>query len=274
MYFITNKKLCSYVDDQRMNRAEAQRSKGQSAECTSVQDLSAKRHLRGDSECEPVVVAPPVGGVAAARGERVAAAAVRGQEERVAAGILDRIVHSHDPPETHGFDLRVREHDADKAAHLRVWLHELASISLLADVLGGASAVAAPQHPLEHRDLGRDAARRHELRREQNALGVRADEQSLRLQAIDPALAGRAVGGHTERDHPVFLDPTAGRLRDNCLAAHDWKDPSRTITRTELCDVCRCPTRTTKRHLQFVRLANIEHEIVAHGCLPYATAFL
>lgn len=149
--------------------------------------------MRDAGEREPTVAAPLAAGEVVERVEGVNAVTERGQEVREVVGILDRIVHRDDPPETHLFDLLVREHRSDEAGYFCIGLGELAPVSLLADVLGGAILIATPQDPLEYHDLSRDAIGRLEVGREKHALGVRTHRQASRLKTRDPFRPSRAV---------------------------------------------------------------------------------
>ena len=191
--------------------------------------------MRGDDEREPVGAAPLAAGVAEARVEGVIAATARGQEARVAIGILDRIVHGDDPHETHDLDLRVGEHVADQAGELGVGLDELAARCLGTNVLGSANTVALPQHPLEDTDLGRDASRGLEALREQNALGVQADPKALRLEMSDPGLTAHAVGGDLEGNDSVLLAPPSRQFGSRGRLA---QEPLHPFDTTELVEGC------------------------------------
>ena len=74
---------------------------------------------------------PPIAGLAKVRVQPATiAVAARAKEVRIASGIIDGIVHYHDPPKTHGFDLLIRKLFPDKARNLGIRLLKLALISL------------------------------------------------------------------------------------------------------------------------------------------------
>ena len=138
-------------------------------------------------------------------------ATVRAQQARIAVGVVDGFVHGNDVPQTHGFDLLVRELLTDEAGQFGVRLRELALVGLGADLLRDP-VVVLEEHALENGDFGRHAVGRLEVRRTEHLLGVAAHAEALALESGDPVLASRAVAGDAEVDDPVFLAPRAKRL--------------------------------------------------------------
>ena len=61
---------------------------------------------------------------------------------------------------------------------------------------------------------------------------------------------------------------------DGSVATQDAAHVSEDITLAETLDVVVAEVRTAKRQLEFVGLANIEHQIVAHRCTPYCDGVL
>ena len=158
-------------------------------------------------EREPVATIPPVVRPAAARVEPATnAVTVRVEQERIAVGIVDGFMHGNDVPQTHHFDLLVREFLTDEASQFGFRHAELALVGLGANLLRDP-VVVLEEHALENGDFGRHAARRLEVRRTEHLLGVVSDAETVTFQTLDPVLAGRAVGGDREVDDAVFLAP-------------------------------------------------------------------
>ncbi len=121
----------------------------------------------------------------------------RAEQARNASGIFDGFVHSNDPPETHRFDLLVREVLADEAGNLSVGLRQLAFVGLGTNLLRDP-IVVLEEHALEDGDLGGDTGGRPEVRRTKHALGVIPDPEAFALEPFDPLGTGRAVGRNAE----------------------------------------------------------------------------
>ena len=75
---------------------------------TEVQSGSVLRADLRNGEREPALTMPPAAGAAVGRVQPPAIIiAVRAEEERIAIGILDGIMHGDNPYQTHGFDVIV-----------------------------------------------------------------------------------------------------------------------------------------------------------------------
>ena len=141
----------------------------------------------------------------------------RAQQARIAAGVVDRLVHGNDPDQPHGFDLLVRELLTDEAGQFGVRLRELALVGRSASFRISANLLRDPvvvleEHALENSGFGRHAVGRLEVRRTEHLLGVVSDAETVAFKALDPVFAGRAVGGDAEVDDAVFLAPRTGRF--------------------------------------------------------------
>ncbi len=184
-----------------------------------------------EDEREPAAATPLEAGVTIERAEPASGITTgRGQEERMATGILDRIVHDDDPPQTHGLDVGIREHVADETANLGVGLHELTTRRLDANLVGDATVVGKDL-ALEDTDLGGDTGGRLEVLRAKNAFCVVAHAITLALETLNPFLAGRAVGHNRKGDDSTFLTPQARRF-GNC--GHLAQEPLHPLDTTEL----------------------------------------
>ena len=72
---------------------------------------------------------PPAVRPAAAREEPATiAVTVRVQQVRIAVGVIDGFVHGNNVPQTHRFDLLVRELQTDEAGQLGIRLREFALV--------------------------------------------------------------------------------------------------------------------------------------------------
>ncbi|TSC69125.1 MAG: hypothetical protein G01um101456_324 [Parcubacteria group bacterium Gr01-1014_56] len=169
-------------------------------------NLKVEASLR-HGEREPAVTTPPVARPAVARVEPATiVATVRAQQVRIAVGVVDGFVHGNDVPQTHGFDLLVRELLTDEAGQFGVRLREVSARGLGANLLRDP-IVVLEEHALENGDFGRHAVGRLEVLRTKHLLGVVAHAEALALEPGDPVLAGRAVAGDREVDDAVFLAP-------------------------------------------------------------------
>ncbi len=184
-------------------------------------------------EREPAVTTPPDVRPAVARAEPATiAATARAQQARTAAGVVNGFVHGNDVPQTHGFDLLVRELLTDEASQFGVRLRELALVGLGANLLRDP-VVVLEEHALENGDFGRHAARRFEVRRTEHLLGVVSDAETVAFQTLDPVLAGRAVAGDREVDDAIFLAPRTGRFGNREFVAEKTE---RHVVATEFLD--------------------------------------
>lgn len=194
--------------------------------------FTRRTNLRFD-EREPVVTTPPVVRPVVARVEPVTiVATVREQQARTAVGVVDGFVHGNDVPQTHGFDLLVRELQADEASEFWFRLAELALVSLGANLLRDP-VVVLEEHALENGDFGRHAVGRLEGRRSEHLFGIVSDAETVAFQTLDPVLACRAVGGDREVDDAVFLAPRTSRFGNREFVAEKAK---RHVVATELLD--------------------------------------
>ena len=182
---------------------------------------------------EPVVTIPPAARPDAARAEPATnVVTVRVQQERIAVGVVDGFVHGNDVPQTHGFDLLVRELLTNEAGQFGVRLAELALVGLGANLLRDP-ALVLEKHALQNGDFGRHAGGRLEGRRSERLLGVASDAETVAFQTLDPVLAGRAVAGDREVDDSVFLAPRTGRFGNREFVAEKTE---RHVVATELLD--------------------------------------
>lgn len=145
---------------------------------------------------------------------------VRAEQARIAVGILDRFVHGNDPPETHRFDLLVREVLADKAGDLGVGLRQFTLVGLGTNLFHDP-IVVLEEHALEDGDLGGDTGGRLEIRRAEHAFGVVAQTEALALETLDPLGTSRAVGRNAEVDDAVLFTPVASRFGNRQLALEE-----------------------------------------------------
>jgi len=199
---------------------EMQRAKDQRARAKALSPENLRRYLR-DGEGETTAGIPPIAGPVTARAQPATTViAARAQEAWIAIGILDGLVENHDPIKTHGLQLLVREHFPDEARNLGVGLGQLPLVGILSDLAGDAVAVRK-QHSLEHRDFGRDAIGGLEIRGAEHTLGVISDAEVFLLEALDPTLAGGAIGGNGEINHSIFLAPATCRFGDHELVREE-----------------------------------------------------
>ena len=160
---------------------------------------------------EPAVTKPPAARPAVERVEPATiVATVRAQQARIAAGVVDGLVHGNNVPQTHLLDLLVRELLTDEASELGVRLDEISALGLGADLLGDP-VVVLEEHSIENRGLGRHAVGRLEGGRTEHLFGIVSDAETVAFQTLEPVLAGRAVGCDAEVDDAVFLAPRTGR---------------------------------------------------------------
>ena len=157
---------------------------------------------------------------------------VRVQQVRIAAGVVDGLVHGNDVPQTHRFDLLVRELLTDEAGQFGFRLPQLALVGLGADLLRDP-VVVLEEHALENGDFGRHAIGRLEVRRTEHLLGVVSGAETIVFQTLDPVPTGRAVAGDREVDDAVFLAPRTGRFGNREFVAEKTQ---RHVVATELLD--------------------------------------
>ncbi len=178
--------------------------------------LVLRTNLR-HGEREPEATNPPAVRPAVVRAEPATiVATVRAQQARNAVGVVDGFVHGNDVPQTHCFDLLVRELLTDEAGQLGVRLGQLALVGLGANLLRDP-VVVLEEHALEKGDFGRHAVGRLEVRRTEHLFGIVSDAETVAFQTLDPVLAGRAVGGDREVDDTVFLAPRTSRFGNCCF---------------------------------------------------------
>lgn len=206
------------------------RAKSKGTEVPRV--LGLRTDLRHDKR-EPVDMTKPAARPAVARVEPATnAAKARAKQVRIAVGVVDGFVHGNDVPQTHRFDLLIRELLTDEAGQFGVRLGQLALVSLGADLLRDP-VVVLEEHALENGDFGRHAARRLEVRRTEHLLGIVSDAETVAFQTLDPVLAGRAVGGDAEVDDAVFLTPRTSRFGNREFVAEKTE---RHVVATEFLD--------------------------------------
>ncbi len=185
------------------------------------------------SKREPVVTIPPVARPVVVRVEpATTAATARAQQVRIADGVVVGFVHSNDVPQTHRFDLLVRELLTDETGQFGVRLRELALVGLGANLLRDP-VVVLHEHTLENGDFGRHTVGRLEVRRTEHLLGIVSDAETVAFQTLDPVLAGRAVGGDAEVDDAVFLTPRTCQFGNREFIAEKTE---RHVVATELLD--------------------------------------
>ena len=161
-------------------------------------------------EREPAVTIPPEARPADPRAEpATTVVTARDQQVRIAVGVVDGFVHYDDPPDTHGFDLLVRELLADEAGQLDVRLKQLALVGFGIDLLRDP-VVVLEEHAPKNSDFGRHATRRLEVRRTEHLLGVVSDAETVAFQTLGPVLAGRAVAGDRKEDDVILFTPCLG----------------------------------------------------------------
>lgn len=184
-------------------------------------------------EREPEVTIPPVARPAAVRAEPgTIVETERVQQARNAVGVVDGFVHDKDVPQTHGFDLLVRELLTDKTSQFGVRLQQLALVGLGENLLRDP-VVVLEEHALENGDFGRHATRRLEVRRTEHLLGAVCDAETVAFQTLDPVLAGRAVAGDREVDDAIFIAPRTRRFGNREFVAEKTE---RHVVATELID--------------------------------------
>ena len=182
---------------------------------------------------EPVVTIPPVVRPVVVRAEpATTVVTARAQQARTAAGVVDGLVHGNDVPQTHRFDLLVRELLTDEAGQFGVRLRKLALVGLGANLLRDP-VVVLEEHALENGDFGRHAIGRLEVRRTEHLFGVVSDTETVAFQTLDPVLAGRAVAGDREVDDAIFLAPRTGRFGNREFVAEKTE---RHVVATEFLD--------------------------------------
>lgn len=218
LYHFLLKKLAPFQLKVSRNRTKgyAQRAEGQ-------KDLALRADLRSDKS-EAVDATPPAIGIAIAGAQPATTViAVRREEGRITAGVLDELVHGNDPHQPHGLDLLVRKLVADQAGNLGVGGGQLALASLSTDLLGDAVTIVE-EHALQDSNVVGDAGSRLEILGAEELLGVIADAISLGLQVGDPLGTGLAVRGDSEIDDAVLLAPGAVGIANHCPSVEDVPD--------------------------------------------------
>ncbi len=186
----------------------------QRPEVQSVLALSTDlRH----GEREPAVTTPPDARPAVVCAEpATSAVTARAQQARIAFGVVDGLVHGNDRPQTHCFDLLVRELLADEACEFGVGLYELAYECIHPNAPRGP-IVVLKEHTLENGDLGGHAAGRREVWALEHPLGVVIHPKAL--ESGDPLLATCATRGYREINDTIFLMPRTSRFGNREFAA-------------------------------------------------------
>src|SRR3989338_1729488 len=113
------------------------------------------------------------------------AVAMGAKQVRVASRVVDRLVHRHQPPETHCLKFLVRELLAEEAGNFRMRGSVTTTGSHFAKVRSNPFLVLE-LHPLDDRDTMVDASGGNEGRASQNLLGVIAQAEILLLETSDP----------------------------------------------------------------------------------------
>ncbi len=102
-------------------------------------------------------------------------------------------MHDNDVPQTHGFDLLVRELLTDKACNFGAGVAKSALVGFGTDLIRDP-VVFLKERTLENRDFGCHAVGWIEIRRTEHLLGVVSNTEVFAFQTLNPGLAGRAVG--------------------------------------------------------------------------------
>ena len=158
-----------------------------------------------NSKREPIAIAPPAVRVAVARVEPAAPAiAIRAEQARTAAGVLNVLMHDNDSPEAHLFDLLVGEHDADETCDFWIRGNVLPFGGFRADVPRDA-VVVREERTLHDNDLGGDSLGRLEVGRQEDLPRVVADVVAALFQTLDPVGTRAAIGRDREADDPIFF---------------------------------------------------------------------
>lgn len=137
---------------------------------------------------------PPVARSAAVRVKPVTMAVMaRAQQARIAVKVVDGLVHDNDAPQSHRFDLLIRELLANEAHDLDVGGGEFTLTGIDED-LPRDQIIVLKEYALENSDLGGYAVGWREVRRTEHLLGVATHPRALALESDDPFSASCSVG--------------------------------------------------------------------------------
>lgn len=172
-----------------------------------------------DSEREtttavPVTVRPTIVGVE----PTTTTVPVGAEQARTPVGILDGFVHRDDVPQTHSFQLLIRERVADQTGDLPVRLEPTFLVggrtNLLRDTVAVADLLARTHHDVVGDAVGRSGSI------PENALSIVRDTiwfafgiLFLVLEIGDTFFAGPSIGYHGEMNISFCIDSVGGRSR-------------------------------------------------------------
>ena len=128
------------------------------------------------------------------------------EQEWIAIRTGNRLVHGHDPHQTHSLDLLIRELVADQAGDFSVGGGERALLGFGPDLFGDPVTVVE-EHALQDGDFVDHARGGLEIPRAKHELGFIAQTFSLAFQASDPVFTGGAVRDDHEVDHTISFGP-------------------------------------------------------------------
>lgn len=154
---------------------------------------------------------------------------VQAQQARTdTIGFFNAFVHDNNIPQTHRFDIIVRELLTDETGQFGVRLRELALGGLGVNLLRNPVVVLEETAP-KNGDFGRHAVGRLEVCREEHLLGV----VSNAFESGDPVLAGRSVAGNRKVNDAIFLAPRTVQFGNQEFVAEKTE---RHVAATELLD--------------------------------------
>lgn len=157
------------------------------------------------------------------------------QKKWPVVGVVNGFVHNNNTPQTHRFDILVRELLTDEAGRFCIRLRELVLVGLGANPRCGPVVVPEEATP-QNGEFGRHIARRNEVRRAEHLLrGVTHVEAFELFGPVDPVLAGNTTGGNAEIDDAIFLAPRMWRRRNRNREFVAEKTERHVVT-TELLD--------------------------------------
>jgi hypothetical protein len=159
------------------------------------------------TEGEGTAVVPVAVRVSPIRAEPATPVAAVGVEEARAAVSLDGLVDTNDPPDTHSFELLVREVFPDEAHGFGLEFNPTTRRALGFDVLGQTLGVL-PERPANGGDLVDHTCSRNKIVGIEDRFRSVGEPLALRLETLLPLLAGPTVRcGEREVNHTVPLRP-------------------------------------------------------------------
>lgn len=177
-----------------------------------------------DEEPEGTVVIPLVARPAPTRVEPLTTTAtVRIEHARAAIGILDRLVHGGNPPDTEFLKFRIREQVSEKASRLGVRREPSPLLCVRTDLLRNAIAIRVGRADDDGQGVG-DAVGCLEVRRPQDILGILREAEAFRFEIGDPVFAASTVRGDFNIDHIIDPDPFFAFGDLGCNAFGDDRD--------------------------------------------------